>query len=329
MEPLRAVFFTDVSAGAAHIMDRWANAGHTVAACVVSPRPHPAKWRRDRPRQLLCPDFSMRAVLRRSGARLIKPPKDLKRADFLRDLALLRCDILISSCYPHRIPQDVLRVFRWGGVNLHPSMLPEYRGPHPVQAMAVDGTLRRYAGVTLHRISRGFDEGEIIAQTAASEADLLHPNQHALWCMRLAGDLVYHAVPQYCRNQRSSHAQPMGQVRYARLQASDFVLTDKMGVAALRERAQILGPMGQLRLSFGGRIFKIAGAAQAVGELGSPPNINRSFVEFDAADGRVCLKRAGHVERRFRAFSELLLLRQLRQQLDTKKAPTENLVGAA
>jgi len=121
----------------------------------------------------------------------------------------------------------------------------------------------------------------------------------------------------------------MGQVRYARLQASDFILTDKLGAVALRERAQILGPMGQLRLSLGGRIFKIAGAAQPVGKFGSPPSVNRNFVEFDAADGRVCLKRAGHFERRVRAISELMLLRQLRQRLDAKKAPTEKLVGAS
>ncbi len=331
MGSLCAVFFTDISACSAHVMARWANAGNTIAACVVSPRPHKVKWRRDRSRQLLCPDFSMRTVLGRNRASVLSSPRDLTCADFLRQLAALNADVLISSAYPNRIPLDVVEMFRCGGVNLHPALLPQYRGPHPIQAMAIDGALQSYAGVTLHRISQGFDEGEIIAQSAATEADLSRLDQHSIWCMRIAGELVSEALPKFCRDKIKSRAQATGDWRYARVKSHDLVLTENMNAEALRVRAHILGSMGQLRLLLDGKIYKIAGVSKPESQVGCPPRINWRTVEFDAADGRVCLTRAGNLERRFRTFADLMLLRRLGRcwQHTKKKAPAEKLAGAS
>lgn len=62
------------------------------------------------------------------------------------------------------VPPRVLRSLRFGGLNVHPSMLPDLRGPAPLQHALLRG--RAHAGVTLQTLhEREYDRGAVIAQT--------------------------------------------------------------------------------------------------------------------------------------------------------------------
>lgn len=62
------------------------------------------------------------------------------------------------------VPPRVLRSLRFGGLNVHPSMLPDLRGPAPLQHALLRG--RTHAGVTLQTLhERDFDRGAVLAQT--------------------------------------------------------------------------------------------------------------------------------------------------------------------
>jgi len=72
-------------------------------------------------------------------------------------------DIIFVSCFARKIPNEVLLVPAIGCFNLHPSVLPAYRGPNPVFWQFRDGV--NEMGMTLHRISAQLDAGDIIGQT--------------------------------------------------------------------------------------------------------------------------------------------------------------------
>lgn len=79
-------------------------------------------------------------------------------------LAVLQPDVVAVACYPTRIPGRTAGLARLGAVNVHPSLLPEGRGPDPLF-----WTLRRgdgRAGVTIHALADRFDAGPIYAQRA-------------------------------------------------------------------------------------------------------------------------------------------------------------------
>jgi methionyl-tRNA formyltransferase len=83
----------------------------------------------------------------------------LKPQDF-DDLKARGCELLVAASYPYLIPP-------WGGhlryaVNMHPSLLPEARGPMPIPQAIIEGA--PLWGTTLHKISAGFDEGDILEQ---------------------------------------------------------------------------------------------------------------------------------------------------------------------
>lgn len=79
-------------------------------------------------------------------------------------LAETGCDLLLAACWPWRIPMDVLEAFPAGAFNLHPSLLPRYRGPDPLFWQLRDAV--EQTGVTLHRLAAEIDAGPVVGQRA-------------------------------------------------------------------------------------------------------------------------------------------------------------------
>jgi len=71
-------------------------------------------------------------------------------------------DIAIVASYGLIIPKEVLDWPKYGCLNIHPSLLPKYRGPSPIQTAILDG--QRETGVTIMKLDEKMDHGPIIAQ---------------------------------------------------------------------------------------------------------------------------------------------------------------------
>ncbi len=81
----------------------------------------------------------------------------------LERLAAARPDFLFSFYFRKMIPERMLGLAAQGGYNLHGSLLPRYRGRAPINWQLVQGEPR--SGLTLHRMVRSADAGDIVAQT--------------------------------------------------------------------------------------------------------------------------------------------------------------------
>jgi methionyl-tRNA formyltransferase len=75
---------------------------------------------------------------------------------------VMRPSAIVVACWPRLIPEALLEMPKWGVLNVHPSRLPEFRGPAPIFWQLRAGL--REIGVTVHRMSRRFDEGPVLAQ---------------------------------------------------------------------------------------------------------------------------------------------------------------------
>lgn len=73
-------------------------------------------------------------------------------------------DIIFSIYYRKILPKSLLRIPRLGCVNIHPSLLPKYRGPVPT-AWAIQNGEKRF-GITIHYMDDGIDTGDILVQKA-------------------------------------------------------------------------------------------------------------------------------------------------------------------
>jgi len=87
----------------------------------------------------------------------------LKTPESERIVAALNLDLfVVGGGWSEKIPLGVLRRPHRGSINVHPSLLPEYRGTSVTRWQVLDGVER--SGVTIHYMDEEFDSGEIIAQ---------------------------------------------------------------------------------------------------------------------------------------------------------------------
>jgi len=91
---------------------------------------------------------------------LIKPrATDPELLDRVRALAP---DLLVSWFWTTRLPVALVRAARLGGIGAHPSLLPRHRGPDPTYWALSSGDVE--TGVTVHRIEKDYDTGDMLAQ---------------------------------------------------------------------------------------------------------------------------------------------------------------------
>ncbi|HYM70506.1 MAG TPA: methionyl-tRNA formyltransferase [bacterium] len=95
----------------------------------------------------------------------VRQPESLRDPGFLDALRALAPDLLVVVAYGRLIPPAALATARLGGVNLHPSLLPRYRGAAPIPRAIAAGD--RETGVTVLHLSDEMDAGDIILQRAA------------------------------------------------------------------------------------------------------------------------------------------------------------------
>lgn len=87
-------------------------------------------------------------------------PETLKNGEGVKILEELKPDVVIVVAYGKILPKDFLEFAKHGCINIHGSILPEYRGAAPIQWSVLDG--REFAGVTSMQMDVGLDTGDIL-----------------------------------------------------------------------------------------------------------------------------------------------------------------------
>lgn len=95
-------------------------------------------------------------------------PTRLKDETFLSAIDALHADAAVIVAYGRILPKILLDRIPLGFVNVHPSLLPKYRGPSPMQAAIANGD--RTTGITIMKIDEGMDTGPILAQESLNLA---------------------------------------------------------------------------------------------------------------------------------------------------------------
>jgi methionyl-tRNA formyltransferase len=89
---------------------------------------------------------------------------ELNEPQLIQTIKDLNVDVAVVCSFNYKIPKVLLEATRDGFINVHPSMLPKYRGGNPYSRVIMNGETE--TGVTIHFMDEGFDTGDIIAQKA-------------------------------------------------------------------------------------------------------------------------------------------------------------------
>lgn len=87
-------------------------------------------------------------------------PDRIKDKEFIQEIMEMEPDLIAVVAYGKILPQELLTMPRYGCINLHGSLLPEYRGPAPIHRAVIEG--KSETGVTTMLMDIGLDTGDMI-----------------------------------------------------------------------------------------------------------------------------------------------------------------------
>lgn len=94
--------------------------------------------------------------------KLFQPEKIANNEEFKNEIRNLNPDIVCVVSYGKILPKSFLKIPKYGCINVHPSLLPKYRGSAPIQWSILNGD--KETGVTIMYLNEKMDEGDIILQ---------------------------------------------------------------------------------------------------------------------------------------------------------------------
>jgi len=136
------------------ILERLVEAGYVPSAVVTNP---------DRPvgrKHTITPPPVKQWVLEQENIKNTSILQPEKLSEVGEQLVVLQPDLFIVAAYGKLIPKSILEIPKHGSINVHPSLLPNYRGPTPIQTAILNGD--KETGVTIMSMDEKMDHGAIL-----------------------------------------------------------------------------------------------------------------------------------------------------------------------
>ena len=151
--------------------------------------------------------------------------RDLAAPETVAALAALQADVICVSCFPHLLPPAILQLPRLGCLNVHPSLLPRFRGTAPLFWALRAGV--RQTGVTIHFMDEGFDTGDVALQRPYTLPDRATHNEIETAVATIGGELLVEAVNKLAAGTLPRQPQPSGFSSDPWPREADFALDTK------------------------------------------------------------------------------------------------------
>ncbi len=124
-------------------------------------------------------------------------PKSLRAEEPVTEILFnSEWDLFIVAAYGYLIPFDVLKLARYGSLNVHPSLLPRFRGPSPIESAILAD--EKETGVTIMLLDEELDHGPILAQASiAPEPWPIRASILEEILARAGGELLAEVIPRW------------------------------------------------------------------------------------------------------------------------------------
>lgn len=116
-------------------------------------------------------------------------------ADAMSDVRACDCDYAICVAYGKIFPEELIAAFPLGVLNVHYSLLPKYRGATPLETALLMG--EKETGVTIQKMVKELDAGDIIAQETVTIADGETARELCPRLIALGANLLADTIPEY------------------------------------------------------------------------------------------------------------------------------------
>ena len=169
----------------------------------------------------------------------------------------LKPDLMIVAAYGQILPKEILEIPKYGCLNIHPSLLPSWRGPSPIQYTILNGDKK--TGVTIIKMTEKVDAGPIVAQkelnflTGKETFEMLN-NKLA----KLGAELLIETIPRWLKGEIKLKPQDESKATYSKiLTFEDGKIDWKKPIDYIDRQVRALNPEPGTYTFYKGKILKI------------------------------------------------------------------------
>ena len=233
-------------------------------------------------------------------------PESMKLPGAVKQLTDFRPDVIVVSAYGQILPESVLAIPPHGVVNIHPSLLPKFRGASPVASAILSGD--EFAGVSLMLLDKGMDTGPVLARAQISIAPQDTTGSLTDKLAAVGAQLLLEVLPRWMKGEIAPQPQDEAQATLTRrFGKGDGEIAWTLPAVELGRRVRALNPWPGCYTRWQGKQLKI---------IGSLPLSD----EGNAGIGKVVV--LGKGEAAFGVGTGVGVLGILQMQLEGKRAVT-------
>ena len=216
--------------------------------------------------------------------------KDGVAAGIIKDLS---CDLIVVVAYGKILPKEILDLPPFGCVNIHGSLLPEYRGASPIQHAIINGETE--TGVTSQFMSVEMDAGDIIDFKKISIGENETSADMFEKLSILGADLLSETVKSIEKGTYKRKKQNHKEATYAPLLTRDMSKIDwNKNAHSIKCLVRGLFPWPVATMEFNGCTLKVFSVDTTLNKTGSPNgsivSLGESGIEVACEDGTVIVK---------------------------------------
>ena len=224
----------------------------------------------------------------------VEQPETLKTAEAQAGLAAWRPDILIVAAYGLILPRAVLEIPPLGGLNLHASLLPRWRGAAPIHRAILEGD--RETGICLMQMAPGLDTGPVHACRRVPIADDATTGSLHDTLAETGAELLLEHLPRIARGASTATPQDDRLATYAhKLEKREAWLDWSRPAQALDRQVRAFNPWPVAQTRWQDKVIRVYAAEPLPGPADPVPGTIRAAgqdgVEVGTGGGRLRLLR--------------------------------------
>jgi len=155
--------------------------------------------------------------------------KNVNSPEFVKKIAEINPDLCICGDFAKIIGKEILAIPKFGSINLHPSLLPKYRGLAPQHFPIINGDTK--TGVTVHFMDENIDTGNIIVQKEIPISNDMYVSDLLVKWQEIYQTIVNEAVSLVLSGEKGKKQDEVGSF-YGRLKEKDCEISLEKGVFA-------------------------------------------------------------------------------------------------
>lgn len=186
-----------------------------------------------------------------------------------RKLNKLKPDLFVVAAYGEIISKEVLEIPKYGCINVHPSLLPKYRGPSPIQQAILNGD--KVSGITIIKMDEEVDHGPIIYQESLELSDSDNFETLSKKMFQRAADILPQIIKDFVSEKITPHRQNSTMVSFCpklTRESGYFPINDPPSKEKLDRMIRAYYPWPGVWTKWKGKIVKLhpAGVIQMEGK---------------------------------------------------------------